>query len=127
MLHASGHLVSGEQTTTVLQPSNVQIGLRKLVLGEFWKKGVDQLVLGEYSLDIQTLRVRVTRPQLALLNHILDALLWQDFPKPAKLSETSLLEDALARRLPSLVLSLTAARLQYAHTRDIITVQVRIF
>ncbi len=125
LLHASGHLVSGEHSASVLQPSNVLIGLRKLVLGEFWKKGIDQLVLGEYSFDIQTLRVRLTRPQLALVNHIVDALLWQDFPKPAKLLETSLLEDALGRRLPILVLSLTAARLQYAHTRDIITVQVQ--
>lgn len=123
LLHVTGQLVHGEQATTVLQPSNVQLGLRQLVLGEFWKK-TDQIVLAEHSLDVQTLRLRLTRPQLMLALRVIDELLHQEHPKPGKLIETSLLEDSLARRLPSLVVSLTGGRLLYAKTRDIITCQV---
>ena len=123
LLHVTGQLVHGEQATTVLQPSNVQLGLRQLVLGEFWKR-TDQIVLAERSLDIQALRLRFTRPQLMLALRVLDELLQHEHPKPGKLSETSLLEDSLTRRLPSLVVSLTGGRLLHAHTRDIITCQV---
>jgi hypothetical protein len=34
----SAQLVYGEQTSTVVQPSNVQMSFRHLVLGQFWKR-----------------------------------------------------------------------------------------
>lgn len=53
--------------------------------------------------------------------HIFEALLVEEQPKPAKVSDTSLLEDALAKRLPSLVFYLSSARFHRANSKDAIT------
>jgi hypothetical protein len=81
--------------------------------------------MAEYSLDVQSVRFRVTRPQLTLLGHVVDALLVEEQPKPARLTDTSLLEDALARRLPAVVVAVTGAKLQFSQTSDINTCMVR--
>ena len=59
LLHASGQLVYGDQSATVLQPSNFQIGVRQIVAPELWN--TDQLVHSEFNIDVHSFKIRITR------------------------------------------------------------------
>ena len=123
VMQISAHIFNGEQSTTVIQPSNFQIGLKTLQLPEIWNN--ELLVKKDYHFDLNSFKVKLTRPQTLVLSHIIQSQLEKN-PAPLKISDTSALEDALTKRMSSFVLHISGVRLQLSLTEHIQTIQASI-
>jgi vacuolar protein sorting-associated protein 13B len=106
------------QVVTWLQPSNVQFGMRTLQGDHLWPR---DMVNFDLSVDLQTCKVRMTRPQWLLLQHI--ATTWLNQSCAGDITKTSLLEDAMTRKLPSIIGSFSGAHLAAFWTKDTLTIQ----
>ena len=123
VMQVSAHIFNGDQSTTLIQPSNFQIGLKTLQLPEIWNN--ELLVKKDYHFDLTTFKVKLTRPQTLVLSHILQSQ-FQKNPVPLKISETSALEDALTKRMSSFVFQVSGVRLQLSLTDHIQTIQATV-
>ena len=100
LLNLSCHLTNKVQSTTFIQPSNLKVNYRKILLEDDIKDN-DLITTQDYTFEIQTLRMRSTKAQAMLGYEILNSFSVNQ-PKPAKLFESSLVEDAMTKRIPSL-------------------------
>ena len=105
LLNVSCHLANGGQSTTLVQPSNLQMGYKKW-LSELPKNNQDLIKEHDYAFELQTLRMRSTKAQTLLAYEIVNSFNVA-YPKPAKLFESSLVEDAMTKRIASLSVLLT--------------------
>lgn len=121
IMQLSSHLFFGEQSSTVVQPSSFQIGWKSLQLPHFWQGRV--IVLDEYYFDLSAFRARLTRPQTMVLQHVIASHLEGANPRPGKLCDTTILEDALTKRMASFVISVNGLRSQFSATEHIRTFQ----
>ena len=123
IMQMSSHLFYGEQSTTILQPSSLQVGMKSIQLPDLWKD--KYLLKKDYHFELSILKSKLTRPQSLVLMHILDSQSAKK-PTPLKIADTSLLEDALTKRMSSFVLHITGVKAQLAQTDKIQTVLVNI-
>ena len=105
LLNLSCHLTNKGQSTTFIQPSNLKLSYRKQLVEETLDNN-DLKTNQDYIFEIQTLRMRSTKAQAMLMHEIVNSFSIVH-PKPAKLLESSLLEDAMTKRIPSLSILIT--------------------
>ncbi len=120
-LHLSVQLNMKDQSVTCLQPSNLQMTLKYKERPEAWG---DEVLLQDYTVDVQTLKFVLTRPQCLLLEHILAT--WK-YNVNECLGASSILEDTFKDKgLPGITATLSGAQLCLALTEKITTVQLHI-
>ena len=105
LLNVSCHLANRSQSTTLVQPSNLHVNYKKLLSTNSTNNEVSKTE-NDYTLELQSLRIRGTKAQTLLACEIVNSFN-MSHPKPAKLSESSLVEDAMTKRIASLSLIIT--------------------
>jgi len=78
----------------------------KKLLSELPKNNQDLIRKHDYAFELQSLRIRSTQAQTLLAYEIVNSFNIAH-PKPAKLFESSLVEDAMTKRIASLSVLLT--------------------
>ena len=104
LLNVSSHLGYVNQSTTLLQPSNFQLNYQKLFYAD--EQGDQFKMEHEYIFELQNLRIRSTKAQALLMYEILNSYN-NVSPKPIKLLETTIVEDAMTKRISSLSAMIT--------------------
>ena len=123
VMQLSSQLFFGEQFTTVLHPGSFQVGWKSLQMPHFWNDRV--VVLNEYFFDLNTaIKAKLTRPQTMVLQHVASSYFDESNPRPGKLCDTTILEDALTKRMTGLVFAALGIRAQLSCTEHIRTVQL---
>ena len=122
VMQLSSQLFYGEQSTTVLHPCSFQIGWKSLQMPQFWTDRV--VVLNEYFFDLNsTCKAKLTRPQTMVLQHVVSSYFDESHPRPGKLCDTTILEDALTKRMAGFVFAVQGTRVQFSCTEHVRTVQ----
>ena len=120
LLNVSCQLCHGEQSASFLKPSNFQVGYKSLMLADHWP---EDCVTAEYSLGVQSSKVRFTHPQL-LAVYMIAYSYWINNPKPMK--HMTMMDDALTKRLPVIALVATGGRCQCATTKLALTLRLNV-
>ena len=121
MMHCSSRvLTSDDQGVTWFQPANLQLKMSSLSLPNIsnWS---DDIVRWNVSLQIETCKVRLSRPQSMVLYYIQSTWMQKD-PSQIKLCPT-IIQDAMTRKLPSLTIILSNWYGLLAMTKTSLTVQ----
>ena len=105
LLNVSSHLAYMGQSTTLVQPSNLQVSFTKLLLTDKEEQSEMQKE-DDYTFEIQCLKLKGTKAQALLVYEIVSSFHAAN-PKPAKLFEYTLVEDAMTKRIPSLSAKIT--------------------
>ena len=104
LLNVSSQLGYVNQSTTLLQPSNFQVNYQTLFYAD--EPGDQFKMEYEYIFELQNLRIRSTKAQALLMYEILNSYN-NVSPKPIKLLETTIIEDAMTKRISSLSAMIT--------------------
>ncbi|TRY71636.1 hypothetical protein TCAL_05294 [Tigriopus californicus] len=105
-----------DQFTTVFQGSLFQCSWKKLLRPNQWSEVTR--ILSDLQLDVSSLKFRLTHPQVKAIMGIINSQL-DNHPKSMKLSDSSLMEDALTKRMSSLVFTTTGIHGQYCETKTV--------
>ncbi|QQP35289.1 Uncharacterized protein FKW44_023462, partial [Caligus rogercresseyi] len=117
-LDVSSQLVQGERSVTLLTPFKLKGGLKRLLFSSYWKW--ESLPHWELSLELNSFKLRFTKPQILLLGHIL-SLLGGDKGERARIAK-----DSFTKRLNSLVISISGTKAIAALTASVVSLQLTV-
>ncbi|CAB4069793.1 VPS13B [Lepeophtheirus salmonis] len=119
LLDVSIHLCHGERSVTLLQPSKLKGGFKRLLFSKYWKK--DTLPHWEITFEVNSFKFRFTKPQILLLTYILSKGILVHFEKEAL---SVIVKDSLTKKLCSIVISISGTKLIAARTINVSSLQL---